>query len=57
MERPEPKYKLGDTLKDLITGKVAVVTNMYCSTRDGWAYSTDHLGFFFLPEEDLIKVD
>lgn len=61
MERPEPKFKVGDMLRDIYTDKVASVTKVeyhnanYHMEGDpaGWFYSFDRLGWYLFPEEDL----
>ncbi|AKJ73522.1 putative integrase [Salmonella phage 40] len=55
---PEPKFKVGDIVRDTNTGKVKAISALYWSEGDQynkaeWAYSIDHLGWLFIGESDL----
>lgn len=57
----EQKFKIGDRVADIHTGKVGYVTAILWSGGDEynkaeWAYSIDKMGWFFLGESDLIAV-
>lgn len=63
MEKPEQKFKIGDRVADIHTGKVGYVTAILWSESDfldhnkaEWAYSIDTMGWFFLGESDLVAV-
>ena len=58
MQQTTPKFKIGDTVRDTDSGKVAPISAMYWSEGDDynkaeWAYSIDHMGWLFIGESDL----
>lgn len=61
MEKPEQKFKVGDRVADIHTGKVGNITATYWSEGDKhnpaeWAYSMDKMGWLFIGESDLVAV-
>lgn len=58
MPTNQPKFKIGELVRDLNTGKVSPVTALYWYEGDQynqaeWSYSIDHLGWLFIGESDL----
>lgn len=58
MEQPVAKFKLGDVVRDTVSGKTGPVSALYWSEGDEhnkaeWACSIDHLGWLFIGESDL----
>lgn len=62
MQQPEQKFKIGDRLRDTYNGKTGTVSAIYWSEGDAdnkaeWAYSLDSLGWLFIGESDLEKME
>jgi hypothetical protein len=58
MQRPTPKFEIGDRVRDTYNGKTGVITTLYWSEGDEynepeWAYSIDAIGWLFIGESDL----
>lgn len=61
MQQTTPKFKIGDVVRDTVSGKTAPVSDLYWSEGNAdnkaeWAYSIDHLGWRFIGESDLVAV-
>ncbi|ADP02637.1 hypothetical protein GECvBMG_gp277 [Salmonella phage GEC_vB_MG] len=55
MEKPKPKFEVGQKVKDLLSGRILSITSRcYFS---GWVYSFDSVGMYLYPEEDLEAVN
>lgn len=59
---PKPKFKIGDKVVDIYSKDMnsKKITSSYLSDTDvhgrqikTWFYSIDHLGFYYIVEEDL----
>lgn len=62
MTQTLPKFKIGDVVRDTMSGKERPITAMYWSEGDEhnvaeWAYSIDSLGWLFIGESDLEAVN
>lgn len=55
MEKNPPKFNVGDVVQDIISGRIEEITRVEWMP-DGWHYSIDWMGFYFLPEDDLVLV-
>lgn len=59
MVRPEPKFKVGQTVQDTLSGRLKTITVAQYQAIDGiaqWYYSFDSLGWYFYPENELEAV-
>lgn len=61
MQKPEPKFKVGDVVRDTYADKIGKITTLYWSEGDAanvpeWAYSIDKMGWYFIGESDLEAV-
>lgn len=56
----EPKFKIGDRLRDTLTGKSGIVSTLRLSEDNNpkpvWCYSIDSIGWLFYYEEDLEEI-
>lgn len=61
MNKPTPKFEIGDRVRDTFQNKEGTITALYWSDGDHyndpeWAYSLDPFGWLYVGESDLERV-
>lgn len=60
MNLPHRKYEVGEKVVDTFKNKVCTITACYIDQEESeseWYYSFDALGWYLVPECDLVKYE
>lgn len=59
MSNTQPKFEIGQKVKDKVTGKIKIISHLqYCDSNGecNWYYSFDSLNWYLYPEDDLEEI-